>query len=183
MSDADRATLRHLLVTNYTTLSQKLARRLGSSERANEALQDTYLKLEGAAELGPIQSPKDYLFRIALNIAADRRRAEARKLLSDEVDALLDIADDAPDPERIVEARSEIAALESALAELPERRRAIFKAVLLDNIPRRELAKRFGISVRTVDFEVQRALEHGMRRLNQNSGRGFDSKSSESSNE
>lgn len=175
MSNADRATLRHLLVTNYATLSQRLARRLGSSESANEALQDTYLRLEGVAELGTIRSPKDYLFRIALNIAADRRRAEMRKLTVSEVDALLDVADDAPDPAQVAEARSELAALEAALAELPARRRAIFKAVLLDDTPRKDLAKRFGVSVRTVDFEVQRALEHGMRRLKRNSGQAFDS--------
>lgn len=181
VSDAERAALRDLLVTNYTSLSQRLARRLGSTESANEALQDTYLRLAKGHDLGPIRSPQDYLFRVALNIAADRRRAEARKLTVDEVDALLNVADDAPDPARAAEARSELRLLEQVLTELPERRRAIFKAALLDEIPRREIAKEHSVSVRTVDFEIQRALEYGTRRLEEKLGSGFGPDGSESS--
>lgn len=181
MSEADRAALRDLLVTNYTSLSQRLARRLGSADSASEALQDTYLRLQKGPELGEIRSPTEYLFRIALNIAADRRRAEARKLTVGEVDAILNVADEAPDPARVAEARSELRALEQALAELPERRRTIFIAVLVEDVPRRELARRYGISVRTVDFEVQRALEHSMRRLQESRDAGFESGPPESS--
>jgi RNA polymerase sigma factor (sigma-70 family) len=181
VSEGDRAALRQLLVVNYESLSQRLSRRLGSSDNAQDALHDTYLKLEGAAEIGPIRSPKDYLFRIALNLAADRRRAEARRLSVGEVDALFDLADEAPDASRVVEARSELQALERAMAELPERRRLIFKAVLVDNTPRQELAKRFGITQRSVDLEVNRALAFGARCL-RNLSQGFDSDPSETSN-
>ncbi|MTD92730.1 sigma-70 family RNA polymerase sigma factor [Hyphomicrobium sp. xq] len=169
MSDADRTELRHFLVVNYADLSQRLTRRLGSPEAANDALQETYLRLESASVLSPVRNPLNYLFRTALNIAADRRRAETRYLTTTEIDTLLDFADDAPDPARIVEGRSELRALERAIAEMPERRRAIFQAVLVEKTPRRELAKRFGISIRTVDIEVQRALEYGARRLQENS--------------
>lgn len=167
VSNAGRAALQDLLVASYSSLSQKLARRLGSEERANEALQDTYLRLAKGQDLGHVRSPKDYLFRIALNIAADRRRSEARKLTVAEIDVVLEVADEAPDPARAAEARSDLRLLEQALAELPERRRAIFKAALLDETPRREIAKKFGVSVRTVDFEIQRALAHGTCRLQQ----------------
>jgi RNA polymerase sigma-70 factor, ECF subfamily len=181
VSETDRAALRQLLVVNYDSLSQRLSRRLGSSETAREALHDAYLRLENAAEIRDVRSPQDYLFRIALNLAADRRRAEARRLTVGEIDSLLDIADEAPDPSRVVESRSELLALERAMAQLPERRRMIFKAVLLDNIPRQELAKQFGITQRSVDLEVKRALTFGSQYL-ANLGEGFDSDPSESSN-
>ncbi|WP_426425293.1 RNA polymerase sigma factor [Bradyrhizobium genosp. A] len=182
MSEVDRAALRQLLVANYESLGKRLARRLGSSETAHEVLHDTYLRLESAAEIGPVRSPQDYLFRIALNIATDRRRAEARRLSTTEIDSLFDLADDAPDASRVVEARSELRALERAMAELPERRRLIFKAVLVDNVPRQELAKRFGITQRSVDLEVNRALTFGARHLRSLS-QPFDSDPSESSND
>ncbi len=165
VSDVYRAALQQSLVGNYANLNGRLARRLGSPDAAAEALQETYLRLETASILSAVSNPISYLFRIAVNIATDKRRAEARRLTTNEVDALLDIADEAPDPARVVEARSELLALERALQEMPERRRAIFKAVLIENIPRRDLAKRFGVSVRTIDIEVQRALEHGARCL------------------
>lgn len=181
MSDANRTALQQFLVVNYANLSRRLARRLGSPDAAEEALQETYLRLETAAVLSTVHNPISYLFRIAVNIAADKRRSEARRLTTDEVDVLLDIADETPDPARIVEARSELLALERALLEMPERRRAIFRAVLLEKQPRSELAKRFGISVRTVDIEVQRALEQGARHLQGNFARNCETRRGESS--
>jgi RNA polymerase sigma-70 factor, ECF subfamily len=180
VSDVDRVALRQLLISNYDSLSQRLARRLGSVENAADALHDTYLRLENAADIGVIRSPQDYLFRVALNVAADHRRRDARLLSASEIDALFDLPDDAPDAGRIVEARSDLSALERAMAELPERRRLIFKAVLIDNVPRHELAKQFGVTQRTIDFEVKRALEFGARHL-RNLHNRFESGPSESS--
>jgi RNA polymerase sigma-70 factor, ECF subfamily len=117
--------------------------------------------------LSSVRNPISYLFRIATNIVTDRRRSEAHRLTAAEIDALLDIADETPDPARVVETRPELLALECALLEMPERRRTIFEAVLIEKIPRSELAKRFSVSVRTVDIEIQRALEHGAERLHE----------------
>lgn len=182
MSDVNQANLRDLLVLNYESLTQKLTSRLGSSDSAREALQDTYLRLEKAVPPTQIRSPQNYLFRIALNIAADRRRSEARRLKETEIDALMDLPDEAPDQCRVLEARSELQVLERALQELPQRRRSIFVAALVHEIPRRTIAKYYGVTVRTIDFEIQRALEHGARRLNEIlEPTGFDSFRSESS--
>lgn len=181
MSDADRTALQQFLVVNYANLSRRLARRLGSNDAADEALQETYLRLESASVLSSVRNPIHYLFRIAVNIAADRRRSEARRLTTSEIDVLLDIADEDPGPARTVEARSELLALERALSEMPDRRRAIFKAVLIEQIPRRELAERFGVSIRTIDIEVQRALEYGARRLQENFAENCETPPAESS--
>lgn len=170
MSDVHRAALQRFLASNYDTLSQRLARRIGSAEAANEALQETYLRLENASPLAPVRNPLHYLLQIAQNIAIDRRRAETRRMTTNEIDALLDLADEAPDPSRVAEARSELRALQRVINEMPERRKCIFQAVLLDKVPRREIARRFGVSIRTVDIEVQRALEYGARRLQEKSG-------------
>ncbi len=178
MSDAYRAALQQFLVGNYASLNLRLARRLGSPDAAAEALQETYLRLETASILSAVSNPISYLVRIAVNIATDKRRAEARRLTTNEVDTLLDIADEAPDPARVVEARSELLALGQALQDMPERRRVIFKAVLIENIPRRDLAERFGVSVRTIDIEVQRALEQGARYLENRSTAGTATRSS-----
>lgn len=180
MSGGDRAAIGQLLVVSYESLTRRLARRLGSVDNAQEALHDAYLRLEKAAVIGPVRSPQDYLFRIALNAAADRRRSQSRLLSAVDIDELFSLADDAPGPARIVEARSELAALSQAMAALPERRRLIFKAVLLEEVPRQELAKRFGVTQRTVDYEVKRALEFGAQCL-KNLRDGFDKSQCESS--
>jgi RNA polymerase sigma-70 factor (ECF subfamily) len=169
MANTSRATLLHLLVAGYDELKRRLARRLGSVELAGEALHDTFLRLEGAAEIGEVRSPRAYLFRTALNMAANRRVADSRRLTVSETDALLELADEAPDPARVVEARSDLAALQRALMELPARRRAIVFAACMDEVPHSEIAARFGVTVRTVQIELKQALTYCAQRL----GRGM----------
>jgi RNA polymerase sigma-70 factor (ECF subfamily) len=132
---------------------------------ASDVLQETYLRLEGIKEIGPVRSPKAYLFRIALNIANDRRRAENRRLTVDEVDSLLDIPDDRPDAARVIEDRSEVDLLRRAIAELPERRREVLVLARIEGVPNREIAERLGVTVRTVEIDLKQAVEHCAERL------------------
>jgi RNA polymerase sigma-70 factor (ECF subfamily) len=82
-----------------------------------------------------------------------------------ETEALFDIVDDAPGPARIVEARSDVAALRLALMELPPRRRHIVFAACMDEIPHQEIAQRLGVSVRTIQFELKQAMTYCAGRL------------------
>ena len=173
MTDVTRARLRTLLEAGYDAFKKRLKRHLGSEDLANEVLQETWLRLMRAGDVGVVQNADAYLFRIALNVAADRRRAESRLLSQAEIDALLHMADDALDPERIVTMRAEIATLESALAELPPRRRAIFMLARVDEVAHQEIASRFGISARMVEKELSRALDHCGARLERKVVRRF----------
>ncbi|OAF02716.1 hypothetical protein AYJ54_25930 [Bradyrhizobium centrolobii] len=157
--------LRSLLLAEYVDFDRRLTRRLGSPDLASEALNETYLRLEGMREIGPVRSPKAYLFRIALNIASDRRRAEKRRLTADEVDSLLEIPDDRPDAARVIEDRSEINLLRHAIAELPERRRRVLMLSRIDGMPNREIAALLGVTVRTVETDLKQAVEHCADRL------------------
>jgi RNA polymerase sigma-70 factor, ECF subfamily len=168
MTVTNRATLLRLLVDGYDDLKRRLTRRLGSSELAGEALQDTFLRLECAPSIGPVHSPQAYLVRMAFNIATNRRISENRRLKASETEALLDIPDEAPDPASAAESRSEMAALKRALQELPCRRREIFLAAWVEEVPHPEIAARFGVSVRTIQIELRHALEHCSLRLERN---------------
>ena len=108
------------------------------------------------------------------NLAVDHRRREARQpLAAAEVEALLDVPDDAPDATAVAAGRDELVLLQRALDELPARRRAIFLAARLGAQTHREIADRHGISTRAVEINVQRALEHCARRLEKNPVRRF----------
>ena len=160
-----RLTLRRLLLDRFDDFKSRLTRRLGCSERADEALQETYLRLEQGREIGPVQSPSAYLFRMAVNTATNQLVAQNRRLTVSETEALLQVPDETPGPMRVIEARSEIEALERALAELPDRRREIFFASWVEGLSHRAIAERFGVSVRTVQVDLKRALEHCAVRL------------------
>lgn len=165
MNNTNVTALRDLLLADYSGLDRQLTRRFGSADFASDVLQETYLRLEGMSEIGPVRSPKAYLFRIALNIANDRRRAESRRLTVDEVDSLLDIPDDRPDAARVIEDRSELHQLKRAIADLPERRRRVLILSRIEDMPHREIANRLGVTVRTVEMDLKQALEHCAERL------------------
>ncbi|MBN8872929.1 MAG: sigma-70 family RNA polymerase sigma factor [Rhodospirillales bacterium] len=160
MGDKDRRSLLRHLVAGHDDLARRLSRRFGAVEAA-DALQDTFIRIGQAEALPPIKDPLAYLFRVAVNLATDHRRAHARQRLdAGEVSRLLEIPDKAPGPAAIVEGRLQIEALSEAIRQLPERRRAIFLAARVEELPHRIIADRFGISVRTVAYEIERALDH-----------------------
>lgn len=160
MSDTNRTALLTLLVASYDDLKQRLTRRTGSAELASEALQDTFLRLSNADGIGPVRDLHAYLFRVAMSVISNRRVAERRRRTVREADTLFDLPDETPGPDRIIEARSEITALKRVIAELPTRRREILMAICVDEVPLRQVAERFGVSVRTVQVELKQALVH-----------------------
>jgi RNA polymerase sigma-70 factor (ECF subfamily) len=167
MTDATRIALRRLFLERYDDLKVRLTRRLGSADLAGDAMQDTWLRLARTDAIGELRSPGSYLFRMVLNVAQDQSRASKRSLTAVEIESLLNLADDVPDPAHIAEARSDLRAFEAVLAELPPRRRAILLAARLDNMPREEIAARLGISLRLVSKELQLAHEYCLARRNE----------------
>ncbi len=163
--DANRARLRGEFIENYDDLVRNLARRLGSSDFAYEALHETFLRLDRVTEGGPLRSPLGYIFRIAINIAKDRQRAQSRRLGTSEDDVLLDIRDDKANPERVVEARSEIEALKRALAELPARPREVLHSISVEGQSAQQVATRLSVSIRTINGDLKLALSHCAKRL------------------
>jgi len=169
MTEAMRAHLRRSLLASYSDLVGRLTRRLGSSDLAAEALHETYLRLEQPGNIGEVANPESYLFRAAVNTAANLRRTDSRYLSMAEIHALLEIPDEAPDPERIALARGEIDALKRVLAELPKRQSVVFSEIIFQNTPYPVLAERFGVSTRTIYKDVEAALAHCARRLGKKS--------------
>ena len=165
MTDASLAELRRVLLLRYEELKSRLTRHLGSSELAGEALQDTWLRLERGEGIFSVQNHDAYLFRVAVNLARDRQRGEDRRLNTNEVETLLTVVDDAPNSERVVVARSDLHALERAMANLPPRQRAILLAARLDGLSRREIARHYRISVRLVQRELQEAQDYCAARV------------------
>jgi RNA polymerase sigma-70 factor (ECF subfamily) len=165
MTDAGWAILQRHLLTRYADIKKRLTRYLGSADLANDALHDTWLRLQRGGELATVRNPDTYLYSMAINIAFNRRRADNRYLTASEVEALLDLADDAPNAARVLEARVELEALVTIIGELPVRQQAILLAARLEGVPRREIAARFGVSERFVQRELQEAHDYCATRL------------------
>jgi len=176
MSEPTRQLLREALLLDYDDLKAQLTQRLGSAELASDVLQDTWVRLEQATSIGPVERPRPYLLRIAYNIALKRLKAVSKTVTLDDARAALGLADDAPDPAQIVEARAELAVLREAVQELTPRRRDILLAARLDGTSLRDLAVRHGISQRLVERELRSAVLHCAERLQKKVVRRFGPK-------
>lgn len=167
MSDIGLGGLRDFMLRRYEDLKRRLTLQLGNADLAGDALQDTWVRLEGGAETsGPVQYPLSYLMRMATNAALDRLRSESRFLNGTEVEQVFEsLCDPAPGPAQTAEARSEAQRLAAVIDEMPPRRRRILILIRVDEMPRQEVARRLGVSVSLVDRELRRAHDHVVERM------------------
>jgi RNA polymerase sigma-70 factor (ECF subfamily) len=155
MSEPTRKILREALLLDYEDLKERLTQRLGSAELASDVLQDTWVRLEHATSIGPVERPRPYLLRMAHNLALKRLKAQPKTVTLDDARVALGLTDASPGPLQIAEAR----------ADLTPRRRNILLAARLDGMPLQKLAARHGISQRLVERELRSALLHCAKRL------------------
>ncbi|HEX7853769.1 MAG TPA: sigma-70 family RNA polymerase sigma factor [Sphingobium sp.] len=172
MGETTRSLLMRLLLSRYASLRSRLASRLGP-ELADDALQETWIRLETRDTLAPVRNPDAYLFRAALNAASNLRKGEQRRLSHLEIETLLNVADDTPGPSTIAEDRASITVVQQVLSELSDRQRIIFEEAFLGDASHQMLAERFGISLRMIQKELKYGVDLCARRLKR--GKSFAS--------
>ena len=180
MTETAWETLRERFVAKYDGLRARLRRRLGSDDLARESLHEAWLQLARSGGTLNVLQPDSYLYRIALNMAAGLKRAELRHASRLEIEAALDFADEAAGPYEIAEARLDIHALQRAIADLPPRRRAILLAARLQDVPIQVIADSLGLTRRTIEMELKRAIEYCADRLDRPVNKRFGPRAPES---
>ncbi len=170
MSDDVLPLLRSFLVERYARIRHSLALKFGDGDTADDALHETWLRLQRDGKIpGPISNPQAYLVRMAVNLSIDMRRSQSQILAVDDVQALMDeLPDPAPGPAEMAEDRAQLAALDEVLARMEPRRREILLLVRLEGWAQQDVARKLGISVRAVEYELKAAQTLCAQRL----GRG-----------
>lgn len=141
-------------------------RRLRNAADAADATQETFLRLIAASPSAPIEQPNHYLYRTAHSVAIDQsRRATSRARvecpITDER-AILNIASDAPTPEKEVIDRERLAKFEAALMTLPPRARTVLLLSRKEGWTFAAIATHLGVSTSTVYNELRMAMGHCM---------------------
>lgn len=146
-----------------------LAARTNSWQDAEDLAQEAWIKL-ARNSAAAITAPLPYLLRIVGTLAVDHNRGRKRRLTSAEVTDLVSIPDTTPGPDRQVEDLDQVRCLARIIDELPERQRHILKASRLHRRTHSDIAAELGVSVRTVELEIRRAVEYCGDRLQQING-------------
>jgi RNA polymerase sigma-70 factor (ECF subfamily) len=149
--------LRAVFLEVRPMLLRLVTARVGNRDDAEDLLQDMWLRIDQLAA-APVAQPAAFLYRIAANLATDRRIAAGRRGARET--AWLDVqplAEELPDAERVLIARERLALVQAAMAAMPERMREALRMFRVENQPQRAIADTLGISVSGVEKLLQRA--------------------------
>jgi RNA polymerase sigma-70 factor (ECF subfamily) len=121
--------------------------------------QEIYMRVYEAAKASRPRSPKSFLSVTARHLITDRLRRS--KIVSIEAVGDLDdlnVSVDELSPDRHLDARQQLKRLAQALNNLPPKCRQVIWMRRIDELPQKEVAKRLGVSVRTVEDQVQKGM-------------------------
>lgn len=140
--------------------------RIGEHVDAEDIVQDVFAELVLAHRLAkPIAHLSGWLFEVARNRIADRRRKDARHEAAQERMEFTGDGSLSPGPEVEI-ARSQLAeGLREALSSLPPDQRQVFIAHELEGRSFREISRRTGVNVNTLLSRKHRAVLHLRNRL------------------
>jgi len=166
--DGDAGAFERLLRRHRAPLFAFLARHTGDRARAEDLLQESWMRVIGAApRWEPRARFRTFLYTVARNLAADeaRRRAFRRAEPLDPGDdrAPADPAAPDPPPDRGAASAQLRPKLEAALRALPEEQREVFVLREYAGVPFAEIAAITGAPEPTVKSRMRYALE-GLRR-------------------
>lgn len=136
-----------------------LRRRLDNHGDAADLAQDTFVRVLRARSSGEIREPRQYLVTIARGLVVDlfRRRAIERQYL----DLLAALPEpQAPSPETRALVIETLMELDAMLSGLGPRVRQTFLLSQCDGLTYPEIAEKLGISLRSVNNYMARAMEH-----------------------
>jgi RNA polymerase sigma factor (sigma-70 family) len=131
-----------------------------------DVAQKTYLQLLQHPCPADIQNPQAYLFRTASNLAIDSLRRDGTRSRHTEPDTEADeVIGGQPALEVVVDGELRFRRFMEALDELPELCRHAFILHRMEGLGHAEVAERLGISKKTVQRYVLKAIEHCQQRL------------------
>ncbi|MDR6713722.1 RNA polymerase sigma-70 factor (ECF subfamily) [Pseudomonas hunanensis] len=148
-----------LYVEHNTWLRGWLHRRVGSACDAADLVQDTFVKVLKARNAVEIREPRQFLSTVAKGLMIDlfRRRSLEQAYL--ESLSLLP-AHDVPDVETQAILFEALVEVDQMLAGLGARVRQVFILSQLDGCTYAQIAAQLGISLRTVNNHMAKAMEH-----------------------
>lgn len=156
-----------MLENYYRELVCFLNARLGNRQVAEDVVHDAYVRvLERSSEV-PIEQPRAFLYRTALNLVIDDHRRNALRQVES-----LDVLDNeeryfTPSPHGTLDHGQRLEMLQRALAELPPLCRDSFLLRKIEGLSHPEIAQTLGISRAMVEKHIVNAMKHCRLRIQQ----------------
>ena len=151
--------MRALVAAHFDFIWRSL-RRLGVPEAAvDDAAQQVFLVAARKMEGMTVERERNFLFAIALRVAADERRARRRRPEVSEAEPGSSVLDPAPAPDELLEGHRARAIAERILEGLPFDIRVVFVLFEMEDIPTKEIARMLDLPMGTVASRLRRGRE------------------------
>jgi RNA polymerase sigma factor (sigma-70 family) len=159
IASGDRAAMRQLYDATSAKLFGVCLRILSDREESEDVLQEVYLTIWRRADRFDAgrASVMAWISTIARNRAIDRLRARGPLAYADPVDDL-QIEDEAPGAEALLQSAQDGAALGRCLSELDDRTQAAIRTAFFEGVTYEALARRLDAPLGTVKSWIRRGL-------------------------
>ena len=159
--EAGKERLSEWFVLHGPALRAFFAKKAGGANAA-DLVQEVFICLQTRAVADNVENVERYLFKVAHNVLASHRRGLRRRdrvlaAPSGDFDVAGEITDERS-PERIVQAKLDLARLGAAIRAMPPRTQAAFLMHRFDEMTYSTIALRMGISESAVRHLMSRAL-------------------------
>jgi RNA polymerase sigma-70 factor (ECF subfamily) len=153
----DDAAFAELVRRHQDAMYRFVLRMVGTRDEALDLTQEAFVRAwQALPQWEPEAQFRTWLFRIAANAALDALRR--RRLVAFEpLDETFEPAADEPDPEKRVELKRRVAALEASLAKLSPEHREILLLREVENMSYEEIGETLSLSEGTVKSRLARA--------------------------
>lgn len=151
-----------LYVLHFDNLKQFAQQYIRHEEVADELVSELFIQVWlKRGTLHEISHPTRYLYRSVKNACLTYLKRENRhvRVPIDDVDQASLQMGVIANPEQLLEYKELLEHLEEAVDLMPDQRRIIFRMVKEDRLKSREVAELLGLSVRTVENHVYRAVK------------------------
>ncbi|MBN8884502.1 MAG: RNA polymerase sigma factor [Rudaea sp.] len=177
VADVDRARrFERFLAEQREALIGFLRHRTANETDAQDAAQESMVRLMRYRERQPAEAWKPLLYRIAINVAHDQarrqhgRREEAHHSIGE---AEQELPSDQPLHEQRVADQQELQAIRELILRLPARCREVYLMNRIEGMSYSEIARHCGISDKAVEKHIAKALAALRRGLGERGLRAF----------
>lgn len=140
-------------------LSTRLRGRFGP-DLADDLAQETYLRVVGRGPSAPMENPRGLLMNVAINVARDTFRRDRVR-----AEHIAQARQAFTSPNGRGHTAEDDLAVREAILSLPPKLRDVLMLSKIGGLTNREIAQRYGLSVRAIDKRLQQAVTLFVARL------------------
>lgn len=160
LRQGDERALRRIFDKYYALLLSDIYRLIPDEDTCQDLAQEVFVELwKKRAGLEVHTSLRAYLKKAAVNRALNHIKAQ-KKYAWEEAESASLLADDTWHTQSLQAEKADLeAALHRAIDTLPDRCRVVFSLSRFENLSHREIADQLGISVKTIENQITKAMK------------------------